>query len=223
MDETSKTNQDALKLGSQLSAFSHQLKGDEQLSANSGQGSSGGEAGSTSMTSFQQSAVGSQLLAGENPSQSATGGQSPFRQRESNQQKTYTEADVQKLISDAKAEAGRRIKTLETEASAFKAQAETLEAARNKEIEELAVYRRQKLIDETAAKFGVNAKLLDKPYIESQEQLEDLAKTLQAAKSPTGTPGNIQPDSGMTSGGGADLKNMSAGDLIKRGLEKRNR
>ena len=51
--------------------------------------------------------------------------------------RTYTEADVQKFISDTKAEAGRRIKTLETEAQASKAQAENLETSRSKELAEL--------------------------------------------------------------------------------------
>ena len=69
--------------------------------------------------------------------------------------RTYTEADVQKFISDTKAEAGRRIKTLETEAQASKAQAENLETSRSKELAELEAYRRQTLINETAAKFGV--------------------------------------------------------------------
>jgi hypothetical protein len=137
--------------------------------------------------------------------------------------RTYTEADVQKIISDTKAEAGRRIKTLENEAQAAKTQTENLEASQRIELAKLEAYRRQTLINETAAKFGVNAKILDKPYLANQEQIEDLAKTLQTAISPAGTPGNIQPDSGMTSGGGADLKNMSASDLIKRGLEKRNK
>ena len=172
----------------------------------------------TTNTAQDAQKPGSQQTAdsGQGPSGGGTGSTSVSN-------KVYTEADVQKLVSDAKAEAGRRIKALELEAGAFKAQAETLAASQTKEQAELAAYRRQTLINETAAKFGVNAKLLDKPYVESQEQLEDLAKTLQSAKAPAGTPGNIQPDSGLSAGGGADLKNMAAGDLIKRGLEKRNR
>jgi hypothetical protein len=182
MDETSKTTEDAQKPSSQPSAISN------QLSADSGQQPSGGEAGTTSQTT-----------------------------------RTYTETDVQKLISDVRAEAGRRIKALEQDANALKAKAETYEAQHAKDLEELGTYRRQNTINEVAAKYKVDAKLLDKPYLNGLEQWEDLAKTLAGIKPSVvaGAPGNIQPDSGVTHGGTNDLSKLTADDLIKRGLEKR--
>jgi hypothetical protein len=168
----------------------------DQIAADSGQQPSGGEARITS-TSDQLSAVSNQ--------------------------RTYTGADVQKLISDTRAEAGRRIKALEQDASTFKAKAETYEAQHAKDLEELGIYRRQSAINEVATKYKVDARLLDKPYLNGLEQWEDLARTLAGIKPVVvqGAPGNIQPDSGVTHGGGTDLSKLTADDLIKRGLEKR--
>jgi vacuolar-type H+-ATPase subunit I/STV1 len=72
-----------------------------------------------------------------------------------------------------------------------------------------------------AEKHGVSAEVLkDKAArlgISSLEALEELASVMPKKAAVTA------PDSGRTTGGSADLSKMSAGDLIKRGLEKRNK
>ena len=73
------------------------------------------------------------------------------------------------------------------------------------EIEAVRTVHRDNTVIKLATKYGVDAKLLDKDYIPTDE-LEDYAQTLAAAK-PKAAEGEetFVPDSGVTSGGTGKL------------------
>lgn len=66
----------------------------------------------------------------------------------------------------------------------------------------VAEWRREKLRTEVAEKYNIAAALLDKPYLDTKEAMEDFAKAIADTKGPNGS--NVDLDPGVTIGGGTE-------------------
>lgn len=185
--------------------------------------------------------------------------------------KTYTEAEMNKIINDRLASAGREAKKLQELEAKLKADQDRLrqlerereadeEAKLKDKPDEFSVYKTRKelkqreealkereaellkqkeeadailhtarensrlsLIKTLAEKHGLDAKILDKPYLKSDEEIEDYAKTLSGVK--PAQQGSYNFDSGIANAGGGaptteQLSNMTTEEYAKWRLKQ---
>lgn len=146
-----------------------------------------------------QTQVGQQTpQPGEGAASEQTGGTSDSKE------KTYTEADVKKLISDGKAELGRQVQQLTEERDGLKQRVETVEQGQR---EALAA----KLVNK-----GFDGEKVKDLSLSELEKLDGMSQGITDKTQAF----QITPDSNIASGGGKDLSGKSPMQLAREAYNK---